>query len=245
MKKAKLYSIISHTHWDREWYLPFEAFRVRLVELMDNLLDILERDKSYRFHLDAQTIVLEDYLEIRRDRRPDIQRFVKEGRLLIGPWYVQNDFHLTDGEATVRNLIIGRSIASSFGACMETGYAADQFGLISQLPQILNGFGIDTCVFGRGYTRGERQFYWESEDGSRVLCEHMANWYNNLQRLPADPTAALGLIKSKAALFVVSAADFAENSRLIEPLVEETSKTAICFSMVGVAVKVKLSVSPF
>ena len=158
----KIYSIISHTHWDREWYLPFEQFRIRLVDMMDNLLHILENDEAYRFHLDAQTIVIEDYLEIRPHRRADVERFVKQGRLLIGPWYVQNDFHLTSGEATVRNLLIGTEIAEEYGEKHKVGYAADQFGICSQLPQILNGFGIDSCVFGRGYGRGERQFYWTS-----------------------------------------------------------------------------------
>jgi alpha-mannosidase len=194
----KIYSIISHTHWDREWYLPFEQFRIRLVDMMDNLLDILENDECYRFHLDAQTIVIEDYLEVRPHKKADIERFVSQGRLLIGPWYVQNDFHLTSGEATVRNLLIGTEIADQYGEKNKVGYAADQFGICSQLPQILNGFGIDSCVFGRGYGRGERQFYWKTEDGSKVICEHMANWYNNLQRLPSDPEKALELTRDRA-----------------------------------------------
>ena len=69
--------------------------------MMDNLLDILCRDQEFRFHLDAQTIIIEDYLEIRPQRRADIEHYVKEGRLLVGPWYVQNDFHLVSGEAIV------------------------------------------------------------------------------------------------------------------------------------------------
>lgn len=194
----KIYSIISHTHWDREWYLTFEQFRLRLVDMMDHLLEILEKDREYRFHLDAQTVVLEDYLEIRPHKKDLLKKYVSEGRLLVGPWYVQNDFHLTSGEATVRNLIIGKRIASEYGDKYNVGYAADQFGICSQLPQILNGFDIDSCVFGRGYKSGERQFYWESEDGSRILCEHMANWYNNLQRLPSDPKSALELTRNRA-----------------------------------------------
>jgi alpha-mannosidase len=48
--------IISHTHWDREWYLPFEKFHVRLVKLMDVLIDKLENESDYKsFHLDGQT----------------------------------------------------------------------------------------------------------------------------------------------------------------------------------------------
>ncbi len=194
-EQKKLYCIISHTHWDREWYLTFEQFRIRLVDMMDHLLEILENDPGYRFHLDAQTVVLEDYLEIRPARRDEIMRYVREGRLLVGPWYVQNDFHLTSGESTVRNLLMGIRIAESFGGCMRVGYAADQFGLCSQLPQILSRVGLDSCVFGRGFARGETQFYWEAEDGSRVLCEHMAAWYNNAQRFPEDPAEALELAR--------------------------------------------------
>jgi len=186
----KNYSIISHTHWDREWYQPFEQMRIRLVDAIDNLLEILENDENFRFHLDAQTIVLEDYLVIRPERRADLEKYIKEGRILVGPWYVQNDFHLTSGEATVRNLLIGSKIANDFGKCTKVGYAADQFGLISQLPQIYAGFDIDNCIFGRGLIDNFCQFYWKSEDGSSVITEHMHHWYNNLQRLPSDGEAA-------------------------------------------------------
>ncbi|MBQ8533617.1 MAG: hypothetical protein IJ462_02165 [Clostridia bacterium] len=196
-QRKRFYSIISHTHWDREWYISFEQFRIRLVSLMNNLLDILDNDEEYRFHLDAQTIVLDDYLEIHPENRQKIIDYIKDGRLLIGPWYVQNDFHLTSGEATVRNLIIGIKSAENYGKCTKVGYAADQFGLCSQLPQILNGFDIDTCIFGRGYARHDTQFYWRSQNGSRVLCEHMFQWYNNLQRLPDNAKNSLSFIRQK------------------------------------------------
>ncbi|MBQ7336991.1 MAG: hypothetical protein IJW40_00900 [Clostridia bacterium] len=194
---TRKYCIISHTHWDREWYIPLENFRMRLVDLMDNLIDILDNDPDYRFHLDAQTIVLDDYLEIRPTRREKLMGYVKAGKLLVGPWYVQNDFHLTSGEATVRNLLIGTKIANDFGKCMQVGYAADQFGLCSQLPQILSRYGLDSCIFGRGFARGESQFYWASEDGSKILCEHMFAWYNNAQRFANDGEAALTLARMR------------------------------------------------
>ncbi|MBR4292408.1 MAG: hypothetical protein IKT54_02220, partial [Clostridia bacterium] len=65
MKDKKTMHIISHTHWDREWYMSLEGMRVRLVDLIDRCLKTLEKYPEYIFHLDAQTIVLEDYLEIR------------------------------------------------------------------------------------------------------------------------------------------------------------------------------------
>ncbi len=196
-QRKRFYSIISHTHWDREWYIPFEQFRIRLVSLINNLLAIMEKDAEFRFHLDAQTIVLDDYLEIHPENRDIIIDYIKQGRLLIGPWYVQNDFHLASGEATVRNLITGIKSAEKYGKCTRIGYAADQFGLCSQLPQILNGFDIDTCIFGRGYARQDTQFYWKSKNGSRLLCEHMFQWYNNLQRLPDNAENSLSFIRQK------------------------------------------------
>ena len=67
---------ISNTHWDREWYMPFEQFRLRLIDLIDNLLDILSKDEDYIFHLDAQTVVLEDYLEVKPENRPLLEKYV-------------------------------------------------------------------------------------------------------------------------------------------------------------------------
>lgn len=146
--------VISHTHWDREWYMPLELMKIRLVDLIDHCLDILKKEPTYRFHLDAQTVVLEDYLSIRAGSEQELRQYISEGRLLVGPWYLQNDFYLTSGEATVRNLLVGKQVAEHFGRCEKVGYAPDQFGNISQLPQILRNFGIDNFIFGRGYFQG-------------------------------------------------------------------------------------------
>ena len=84
--------IISHSHWDREWYLPFESHRMQLVELFDNLFDLFENDPEFKsFHLDGQTIVLDDYLDIRPENRDKVQRYIDEGKLKIGPFYILQD----------------------------------------------------------------------------------------------------------------------------------------------------------
>jgi len=187
--------VISHTHWDREWYFTFQKFRVRLVDLIDHVLDILDTDPDYNcFNLDGQTIVLEDYLQIKPENRERIAKYVREGKILVGPWYQLNDEFLVSGESTVRSLLIGHRISREFGATMKLGYLPDQFGNISQMPQIFNGFGIDTAIFGRGLQLvGDRkmEFYWDSPDGSRVLSSLMAFWYNNAQHFPADTDEAV------------------------------------------------------
>ncbi len=202
----KVFAVISHTHWDREWYKSLEGMRVKLVDLMDRCLETLKKYPEYIFHLDAQTIVLEDYLEIRPGKREEIRQRVQEGRLLIGPWYVQNDFYLTSGESTVRNLLTGIHLAQDFGDSTMVAYAPDQFGNISQLPQIFQQFGMDTFIFGRGLAKmvkkedGTRErvrmapeFIWEGADGSKMLAIHMTFWYNNAQRFSEDIDKAVRL----------------------------------------------------
>ncbi len=187
--------VISHTHWDREWYRTFQGFRIRLVDLVDNLLEILENEPDFKyFNFDGQTIVLEDYLEIRPDKRAIIEKHIKDGRILVGPWYQLNDEFLVSGESTIRSLLIGHRIAKEFGSIMKVGYLPDQFGNISQMPQIFQGFGIDNAIFGRGLQlAGDRkmEFIWESPDSSKVIASLMAFWYNNAQRFPEDTDAAV------------------------------------------------------
>lgn len=194
-------NIISHSHWDREWYMSWEKHRMRLVRFFDDLLDVLDSDPEYKcFHLDGQTVVLQDYLEIRPSQRERILRLIRDGRLCVGPWYVLQDEYLISGEANIRNLIVGLRDCSEYGANpVMLGYLPDAFGNISQMPQILRGFGIRYAAFGRGLTEvgadntvtaqsGVRhsELYWQAPDGSRVLAVVFVNWYNNAMELKAD-----------------------------------------------------------
>ena len=195
------YHVISHTHWDREWYLTYQKFRLRLVDLVDHLLQILDTDPNFRFfNFDGQTIVLEDYLAIRPQNEKKLKDYIKQGRILVGPWYQLNDENLVSGESTVRSLLIGHRIAQDFGGVMKVGYLPDQFGNISQMPQIFRGFGIDNAIFGRGRQLAEpgdkMEALWEAPDGSEVISSLMAFWYNNAQRLPYATEEAVAYIEN-------------------------------------------------
>jgi len=172
--------LVPHTHWDREWYFPYQRYRTRLVGFFDLLLEIFDRDPEYKhFLLDGHTILIEDYLDVRPDRRAEIERVVQDGRLAIGPWYEIPDMSLPSGEALVRNLLRGHRVAEQFGPVMKVGYIPDPFGQIAHMPAILRGFGIDRCVFWRGAddTLDTTEFIWESPDGSDVLVVHMPGGY--------------------------------------------------------------------
>ncbi|MCI0512140.1 glycosyl hydrolase-related protein [candidate division KSB1 bacterium] len=166
------FHVISNTHWDREWRYPFQETRMHLVELMDWLLELFEKYPDYRhFHLDSQTIPLEDYLEIRPEKRELLKRHIAAGRLLVGPWYTLPEMNTVSGEAIVRNLLRGHKIANEFGAVMKIGYTPTSYGQLSQIAQIYAGFQIDGMMFYRGIVRDEcaTEYILEAPDGSRIL----------------------------------------------------------------------------
>ncbi len=184
--------VVPHTHWDREWYMPFERFRKRLVSMMDHLLEVIESDRAFKyFELDGQTIVLSDYLAIRPENEGRLRRLVRQGRIIIGPWYVQPDEFLVTGESLIRNLRAGITMAKKFGKASMIGYLPDQFGHIAQMPQILEGFGIRSAVVWRGVgdTVKSTQFLWESPDGTRLFTVYLADSYSNGAFLPLKPAA--------------------------------------------------------
>ena len=194
--------IISHTHWDREWYQPFQEFRLRLVKLVDKLLDIMAADPEYRFFmLDGQTVVLEDYLEMRPEREAQMRALVQEGRLLIGPWFILPDEFLVSPEAIVRNLLLGDRMARRFGGKMKVGYVPDQFGHISQLPQIFRGFGMQDAVLWRGLDDHPFELRWRGPGGEDVLLVYLRGGYGNAAHLPSgEPEAfveTLGTLASE------------------------------------------------
>ena len=189
--------LVPHTHWDREWYRTFQQFRIRLVRLMDRLLDILANDDGYaHFMLDGQTLLLEDYLEIRPERVGELARWVRAGRLSIGPWYAVPDEFLVAPESLVRNLMLGDRVCRRFGARMSVGYVPDPFGHVGQLPQILRGFDIESAVFRRGLAEEPVELWWEAPDSSGVLVCYLRNGYDNATRLPmTDPEAFVAAIR--------------------------------------------------
>lgn len=172
------YHFISHTHWDREWYWPFERFRQDLVDLIDTLIDLMERRPEYQFFtLDGQTVVLEDYREIRPERFPAVRKLVQEGRLYIGPWYVLGDAFLVNVESIVRNLLVGKEVGALAGPVMPVGYLPDTFSHIAMMPAILQGFGIPYAVVWRGFGgepgQDQSEYWWRAPNGDRVLMVHL------------------------------------------------------------------------
>ncbi|MFA6714737.1 MAG: hypothetical protein WCS27_05135, partial [Victivallaceae bacterium] len=185
-----IFHIISHTHWDREWYLTFQTFRAALVEMVDYLLEVLENNPEFKFMFDGQTVVLEDYLEIKPENEKLLNHYISTQRLSIGPWYILPDEFLPDGESLIRNLLIGHQIAERLGGVMKVGYIPDTFGHIAALPQIFGGFGIDNAVIWRGVESLNTEFIWRAPDGTEALTVWLPTGYANIYELPENPSEA-------------------------------------------------------
>ena len=178
--------VYHHTHWDREWWATFQDFRFKLVQTVDALIDALESDAEFTcFVLDGQNIVLRDYLEVRPENLGRLVDLIRAGRVHVGPWYVLADSFLTSGEAAIRNLWLGETVAAALGVeNTAVGYLPDQFGHVGQMPQILAGFGIENAVVWRGFGnrdddphRIDADFWWLAPNGARVRGLYLAREY--------------------------------------------------------------------
>ncbi len=188
---AKQVHIVPHMHWDREWYFSAEESKILLINNMEEIMERLEHDPDYpTYTLDGQTSVLEDYLTMMPQNKERLKKLIQDGRLIIGPWYTQTDEMVVGGESIVRNLLYGHKDCQEFGNCMNIGYLPDSFGQSGQMPMILNGFDIHRSMFWRGTSErmgtDKTEFYWQSDDGSRVLTQLLPLGYAIGKYLPTD-----------------------------------------------------------
>jgi alpha-mannosidase len=181
--------VVPHTHWDREWYRPFEHFRLELGRIVDGVIEVLEGDPNFAtFTLDGQAIVLEDYVDVRPQNEARLRALLTAGRLEVGPSYILPDEFLVGAEPLVRNLLMGRVVCERFGGRPSpVGYLPDSFGHPAQIPQLLDGFGIRNCIFSRGLGDQIDEvgviFRWRSPDDSEVLAFQQLPDYSNFADL--------------------------------------------------------------
>ncbi|MFQ2244686.1 glycoside hydrolase family 38 N-terminal domain-containing protein [Aeromonas enteropelogenes] len=177
---SKIYHVISHTHWDYEWYFTHSESLIQLIYHMDEVISALENGELDHYLLDGQLSIVEDYLAICPEHTTRFKKLVKSGRLKLGPWYTQSDLLTIGGESIIRNLMTGMQIAKSIDHTMEIGYVPDSFGQSIDMPKIYNGVGIKRTVFWRGLSSDKctsREFIWRCEDGSEVTAYNIKNGY--------------------------------------------------------------------
>src|SRR5471030_501930 len=195
----KTVHLIQHTHWDREWYFTENDSKAVLYYFMDDLLNRLEADTRLGpFVLDAQTVILDDYLEVAPENFSRLTALIEGGRILIGPWYTQTDFLVVGAESIARNLLLGVEGARQYGAPMPIGYVPDSFGQSAQLPMFLQQFTIDHAVLWRGWCEhdvAKTEFIWHSDDGSQVTTAVLPWGYGCAKWLPDNAGEALPVVQ--------------------------------------------------
>jgi hypothetical protein len=161
MFESPRFGLVAHTHWDREWYLTFEA-------------------GLPHFHLDGQTAPIDDYLALRPEREAEVWRVIADGRLAVGPWFTLVDEFLVSGETIIRSLERGSDQARELGRLCRIGYLPDEFGHVGQMPQLLAQAGIEHAVVWRGVPAAidRSTFTWEAPDGSTVTTEYLPFGYS-------------------------------------------------------------------
>ncbi|MCG8525256.1 MAG: glycosyl hydrolase-related protein [Opitutales bacterium] len=189
--------VVSNTHWDREFRKSFERTRHGLLRMMDTTLEILENDPEFHsFTLDGHSILIDDYLELRPEKKALVQDLLAQGRLVAGPYYTLAEEFSIGQEALVRNLIWGRkTVEKHKGKVGTVAYTPSSWGQTGQLPQILLDFGIDKMMFYRGISHHESkaEYLWQAPDGSRVYASRFAiyaryNWYYLVHRMVSRGT---------------------------------------------------------
>ncbi|EOI53503.1 mannosylglycerate hydrolase [Enterococcus gilvus] len=177
----KTVHVVPHSHWDREWYFTTSRSKIYLMHDLKKVLEQLEKDTPYNsFILDGQASLLDDYLKWRPQDKGRIETLVKQGKLIIGPWYTQTDQLVISGESIVRNMLYGMKICEAFGDYMNVGYVPDSFGQAASMPQIYREFGISDTMFWRGVSDDDvahTEYTWRGEDGSVVNVYQIPSGY--------------------------------------------------------------------
>lgn len=165
--------IVNHTHWDREWYFTSGDALVLSEQLFTDIIDELERNPDVSFVLDGQLSILDDYVQLHKEKVESIKKLIEEHRLYIGPWFTQTDAFFARGESILRNLMIGIFESKKYGEYMKIGYLPDTFGFNAQMPVLLKHVGIDNIFFWRGIHLGKQvqspYFKWKSLNGEKYI----------------------------------------------------------------------------
>lgn len=195
-----------HTHWDREWYREFEIFRLRLLRVFDNVLYMLESNKIPCFYFDGQVCALEDYLELRPEKKPLVRSLIYAKKLFIGPFYCLTDEFLTDKTCFCKNLELGMKTAIDLGCTDFIGYLPDTFGHSKNVVDIFRDFGIDKCIVWRGCGDFPAEFRWCGCDTVNLVRGYFQDVFS--LSCPIEEKAQilkknLDLIAEKSGLFLL------------------------------------------
>jgi alpha-mannosidase len=181
VKTNKLF-LIGNAHIDPVWLWQWQDGFHETRATFRSALDRMQEDPGFVFTA-SQAALYEWIEQSDPDMFTEIRQRVAEGRWkLAGGWWVEPDCNIPAGESFVRQGLYGqRYFKEKFGVTCQVGYCVDSFGHNGMLPQILKKSGMPYYVFMRPSPYEKelpgRIFWWEADDGSRVLAFRIANSY--------------------------------------------------------------------
>ncbi|HBH11713.1 MAG TPA: hypothetical protein DDX29_01120 [Clostridiales bacterium] len=190
--------IINHTHWDREWLLTSAYTRQWIPDLIDRLAKLVDNNPQYKFLFDGQSLVIEDLLEVAPNYKDKVEKLITNGNLIIGPYYCQPDWRMIDGESLIRNILYGLQDTRRWGGNQRVGWLVDNFGHISQTPQLHQMFDIDSVYVWRGVPELEPFFHWQGSDGKELFTISLIAGYRNLYGVTHVPEVAIKRLAAEA-----------------------------------------------
>jgi alpha-mannosidase len=188
--------ILSSSHQDIAWMNSPEAcMEYRDTHCITPALAMMAQNPDYCFVMENMLNLME-YVERHPERRADILRFTREGRMEWGATFNQPYESLLSGEQLIRGTYFGRKwLKKNLPGCDARVYFnPDVPGRSMQMQQILSKAGIPYMIISR-YHEG---FYrWASPDGSSVLAYSPGHYTNASAILGAPPEEGAGLLQAK------------------------------------------------
>lgn len=208
--KEKTIHMIGNAHIDPVWLWRWtEGFH----EVKATFRSALDRMKEYDdFVFTSSSAAIYEWIEQSDPQMfAEIKQRVAEGRWQItGGWWIEPDCNIPSGESFARQALYGqRYFQEKFGLTARVGYNVDSFGHHGMLPQLLKKSGLDYYVFMRPQPHEKglpgRLFWWEGDDGSRVLAYRLpyeyCTWSKDLEDHVTRCTTELKLPQTESMCF--------------------------------------------
>jgi alpha-mannosidase len=185
--------LISQAHLDPVWLWPVRDGIAETLTTLQSAVDRAAENPDFTFTR-SSSCTYQWAKEMDPVLYESIRDLVKQGRWeVVGGWIEQPDCNLPSAESFIRQGLYGKAFFErEFGSAGRTGigYNPDSFGHCGGLPQLLAHTDFDGYAFMRPQPHDNPDlpllFWWESQDGSRVLGCRIPTQYSQSYAANAD-----------------------------------------------------------
>ncbi len=159
--------LMNSSHQDIAWMdSPEKCIIERDTMLLSPLLRHAAADPNYRFDIEDVLMVIE-FLERHPNKKPLIEKLLKEGKISVGASYNMPYEDMYSGESLIRQFYLGKKwLEKEFPDYIaDTYWNVDVPGRTLQMPQIMRKSGVPNLVLSR---QKSGVYNWYSPDGSYV-----------------------------------------------------------------------------